>query len=160
YFWNTDQAAYWGTPLVPRTVAQEPTDLISTPDGMVLDKALTRLNFQFQDSLVRHDSTWLRAQINWKLDDVWSLRSDLAYNDGDRLWQDVSGYRYEAGTGLVSRSPSYIRNYLDFWNARLALTAESTIAGHRNRFLIGVEHTFNDHDSVRMFAPRQSVDPY
>lgn len=159
HFWNTDTAAYWGTPLVPAAVARAPSDLIAA-NGLVLDEVLLDVNFQYQDALVRSDSTWLRSQINWTIGDVWSLRSDLAYNDGDRLWDDAEGYSYNETTQLVDRQPIYIRNFLDFWNARLAATADAELGGRRNRFLVGIEHTYNDHLSVRRFGLRTPADPY
>jgi iron complex outermembrane receptor protein len=160
YFWKDDGPIYWGTPLVSGASAREPSDLISTESGLVLDLALRDTNFQYYDGEVRSDSTWLRSQVIWEIDDVWTLRNDLSYNNGDRLWHDAEGYRFVTASGLVDRRATYIRNPLDFWHERLALSSDGPLFGHRNRFLIGVEHSENDHMSIRRFGPSVAVDPY
>lgn len=160
YFWKDDGPIYWGTPLVSETSARDPSDLVSTVNGLTLDLALRDTNFQYADGKVRSDSTWLRSQVVWEIDDVWTLRNDLSYNNGDRLWHDAEGYRFDAATGEVGRRATYIRNPLDFWHERLALSSDSQLFGQRNRFLIGVEHSENDHMSIRRFGPSVPVDPY
>src|SRR5690606_17215358 len=129
-----DGAIYWGTPLVGASVARDPSDLVHTDNGLVLDLALRDTNFQFEDAKIRSDSTWLRSQVLWNINDVWTLRNDLSYNNGDRLWDgDAASYRFVEATGLVNRGGSYIRNLLDFWHERLALSADGPLFGHRNR---------------------------
>ncbi|WP_404478967.1 TonB-dependent receptor [Novosphingobium sp. BL-52-GroH] len=161
HFSNNNSATYWGTPLVSRAASRQATSVVSSANnGFVLDRALSRTNFQYEDGLVRSDSQWLRSAVNWQINDVWRLRNDLGYNKGDRLWSDAESYSFNAGTGRVSRSPTYIRNVLDFLNERISLSADGPIAGHRNRFLIGYEHSEMDHTSYRRFGASATVDPY
>lgn len=160
YFWKLDGPIYWGTPLVGSAIARDPSGLVATANGLVLDLALRDTNLQYADARIRSDSTWLRSQVKWDISDVWSLRNDLSYNNGDRLWYDAESYSYAAATQRVSRRATYIRNPLDFWHERLALSADGPLLGHRNRFLLGVEHSENDHTSIRRFGLAQSIDPY
>lgn len=160
HFWNTDTATYWGSPLVSRAVARDPSDAVSTASGLVFDKAIRRNNYQYDDALVRGDSTWVRSQITWKINDVWTLKNDLSYNNGDRLWSDAEGYSFNAATRQVNRGAVYIRNPLDFWNERVMLSSDGKIGGRRNRFLIGAEHGENRHHSIRGFGFNSTVDPY
>ena len=160
YFWKDDGPIYWGTPLVSDTIARDPSSLVSTENGRVLDLALRDTNFQYEDAKIRSDSTWLRSQIVWDIDDVWSLRTDLAYNNGDRLWFDAEGYSFVPATGLVNRRATYIRNPLDSWHGRVALSSDGSLLGQRNRFMIGAEYSENDHMSIRRFGPSVPVDPY
>jgi iron complex outermembrane receptor protein len=160
HFWNSDTATYWGSPLVSRAVARDPSDEVSTASGLVFDNAIRRNNYQYADALVRGDSTWLRSQISWKINSAWTLKNDLSYNNGDRLWRDAESYSFVAATRQVSRGAVYIRNPLDFWQERLMLSSDGTISGHRNRFLIGFEHGENRHHSLRGFGFNSTVDPY
>jgi len=160
HFWKDDGPIYWGTPLVSAAVARDASDLVTNPGGLVVDRALRTLNVQFDDAKIRSNSTWLRSQIVWNIDDVWTLRNDLSYNNGVRLWFDAESYSFDTATNLVNRSATYIRNPLDFWHERLSLSSDGKLFGSRNRFLIGVEHSENDHVSERRFGARTQVDPY
>ncbi|HTI66931.1 MAG TPA: TonB-dependent siderophore receptor [Caulobacteraceae bacterium] len=160
YFWNNNGPTYWGTPLVAASVARDAGDQVTTANGFVLDKALQRTNFQYDNGLVRSDNLWLRSQIDWKINGTWRFRNDLSYNNGDRLWDDAESYAYNAATRLVNRQPIYIRNLLDFWNERAMLSSDSNISGHRNRFMVGAEHSQNDHTSIRRFGANTPVNPY
>ena len=160
HFWNTDTATYWGSPLVSRAVARDPSDEIVNARGLVFDNAIRRNNYQYADALVRGDSTWLRSQISWNINDVWTLKNDLSYNNGDRLWRDAESYSFDTATGQVKRGAVYIRNPLDFWQERVMLSADGKVAGRRNRFLIGFEHGENRHHSYRGFGFNSTVDPY
>lgn len=160
YFRNDNTAAYWGTPLVPSAVARDPDDLIAAANGFVLDRALRRTNFQYEDASVKSDNLWLRWQLEWQIDDTWKLVNDLSYNEGDRLWDDAESYAYAVETALVTRRPVYIRNLLDFWNERVMLSSDATFGDHRNRFMVGAEHSENEHLSVRRFGSPTPTDPY
>src|SRR5690606_11786534 len=152
-------AVYWGTPLVSTAVARDPSDLVVTDNDLVLDLALRDTNFQYADARVPSESTWLRSQVVWQVNDVWKLRNVLSYNNGDRLWFDAEGHRFHAATGEAERRATYIRNLLDFWHERLALSSDGPLFGQRTRFLIGVEHSESHHMSVRRFGPSVPVEP-
>lgn len=159
-FNNDNGRTYWGTPLVAAAVARDPTGVASTPAGQVIDRALSRTNFQYLDGEVRSDSHWLRSVVDWQINADWKFTNDLSYNKSDRLWDDAESYTYVAATRRVNRSATYIRNMLKFWNDRASLFSDLDIGGHRNRLTIGAEHTENDHLSLRRFGPATPVDPY
>lgn len=159
-FNNDNGRTYWGTPLVAAAVARDPTDVARTAAGFVIDGALRKTNFQYLDGEVRSDSYWLRSVVDWKINEVWRFSNDLSYNNSDRLWDDAEAYTYVAATRRVNRQPVYIRNMLDFWSDRATLSSDAHLAGHRNRFLVGFEHSENDHLSRRRFGANTPVDPY
>jgi len=159
-FNNDNGRTYWGTPLVARSVARDPTGVASTAAGFVIDGALRKTNFQYLDGEVRSESYWLRSVVDWRINDTWRFNNDLSYNNSDRLWDDAEGYTYVTATRRVNRQPVYIRNMLDFWSNRATLSSDSSLAGSRNRFLIGVEPTENEHLSRRRFGANTPVDPY
>jgi len=163
YFWKDDGAIYWGTPLVSSAVAKDPSDLVTSSNGRVLDLALRNTNLQYDDAQIVSHSTWFRSQLKWQINDVWSLRNDLSYNSGERLWFDAEGYTFSvtgAGDPRVGRRATYILNPLEFWHERLSLSSDGKLFGKRNRFLIGAEHSENEHMSIRRFGPSVTVDPY
>ncbi len=160
YFRKDDGPIYWGTPLVSAAVAQEPSDLITTANGLVFDLSLRDLNVQYEDAKIRSDSVWLRSQVNWKINNVWTLRNDLSYNNGDRMWFDAESYSFNTTSNLVNRRAIYIRNLLDFWHERLTLSSDGPLFGMRNRFLIGAEYSENYHSQNRLTGAQTQVDPY
>jgi iron complex outermembrane receptor protein len=160
YFRKDDGPIYWGTPLVSAAVARDPSDLITTPNGLVFDLALRDLNVQYEDAKIRSDSIWLRSQVSWDINDVWTLRNDLSYNNGDRMWFDAESYSFNNTTNLVNRRAIYIRNLLDFWHERFTISSDGPLFGLRNRALIGVEHSENYHSQNRLTGPQTQVDPY
>ena len=159
-FNNDNGRTYWGAPLVAATVARDPSDAVRTAGGFVLDRALKRTTFQYLDGQVRSRSHWLRSVVNWHVADGWKLTNDLSYNYSNRLWRDAESYVYQPPTGQVNRQPIFINNVLDFWNERLSVSYDGQVAGRRNRFTAGFEHTENDHLSRRRFGANTPVDPY
>ncbi|HTK36503.1 MAG TPA: TonB-dependent siderophore receptor [Caulobacteraceae bacterium] len=159
-FNNDANRTYWGTPLVSANVVRDRSTVATTPTGLVIDKALQETNFQYLDGEVHSTSYWLRSQIEWKISPSWTFLNDLSWNKGDRLWDDAESYTYVPATRLVNRSATYIRNQLDFWIDRATLSSDLDLGGHRSRFLVGYEHTENDHFSTRRFGTPTPVNPY
>src|SRR5690606_11593881 len=75
YFEDEFGTAYFGTPIVSRAVARDPSSVVSGSTGLVLDKAMRRVNFDLTDSDVSSDSTWLRARGEYQLSDTIKIVS-------------------------------------------------------------------------------------
>lgn len=163
YGWEDNRARYWGTPLVSSTVAERASGLVtSSSNGRVLDLALRDINYQYDDGYVTSRNVWLRSQVTWVLSNVWTLRNDFSYNKSDRFWRDAESYSfnstYDGGAGGINREATDIRNQLEFFNNRLALSADSKLFGRRNRFLIGYERTFNKHNQLYLIGKSTATD--
>lgn len=160
YFEDDFDTAYYGTPVVSREVAREPSSAVTSSAGLVLDKAMRRVNFDVTDAGMGSDTTWLRARAEYKLTDTLKLVSDATYYDSDRIYQDADEYMFNAATGGISRGLSLITHDHQYWNQRAQLNFDGEIAGMRNRFTAGVEYGETDFFTKRRFGSTPPVDPF
>ncbi len=160
WFQDEFSTSYYGTPVVAREVARDPSDAVGGSAGLVLDRAMRRVNFNVTDGEDRSDSLWLRARIGWELADGLSLVSDTGYLDADRRWQSADEYRFNAATGLIDRGLSLITHDHQVWNQRLHLSWDGMIGGHRNRLTVGGEVGETDFLTLRRFGASNGLDPF
>jgi iron complex outermembrane recepter protein len=151
---------YYGTPLVSRSVARNPSNAVSGSAGLVLDKAMRDLNFNVADGDMGSDTLWLRAQAEYRLTDAMKIVSDTSWYSADRIWQDADEYSFNAGSGLIDRSMTLITHDHDYWNQRIHLAYDGSLAGMRNRFTIGAELGATDFFTKRRFGTASAADPF
>jgi len=160
YFEDDYQTIYYGTPVISAALAGDPSDAVSGSAGLVLDKAMRRLNFNVGDGRMGSDSLWLRARAEVELTDNLSLLSDSTFYSADRSWRDSDEYSFNAATGLVDRYTSLITHDHEFLSQRVHLAFDGAIAGLRNRITVGAELGSTDFFTVRRFGTATSVDPF
>lgn len=158
YFEDRFSSAYFGTPVVSRAVARDPSDAVSGSAGLVLDRAMRRVNFDVHDSDVGSDTLWLRTRAEQALSDTLKLVSDASWYTSDRIWRDADEYMFNAATGLVDRSTSFITHHHQYWSQRLHLAFDGKVAGMRNRFAAGVEFGGTDFFTKRRFGSAAPAD--
>lgn len=160
YFEDRFSGAYFGTPVVSRAVARDPSTAVSGSAGLVLDKAMRRVNFDVLDGDVGSDTLWLRARGEYALSDRLKLVSDTSWYTSNRIWRDADEYSFNAATGRIDRSTSLITHDHRYWNQRFHLAFDGPIADRRNRFTAGVEFGGTDFFTQRRFGTAASVDPF
>jgi iron complex outermembrane receptor protein len=152
--------AYYGTPLVSRAVARNPSSLVSSRTGLVLDEAMRDINFNIADGGMDSRSLWTRAKVEYSLSDSTRVVSDTSWYDGDRLWRDSDEYTFNTRTNLIDRYSTYISHAHEFWSERLHLENDSEIGGRRNRLSVGLEFGGTDFYTVRRFGSMPSANPF
>jgi iron complex outermembrane receptor protein len=85
---DIEPATYWGTPLV---------------NGGILDST-RKNNYNVKDGRVEYVDFWPRLDVEWRINDAVTLRSNSYYLEADRHWRNVETYSYNSGTDLVDRS--------------------------------------------------------
>lgn len=160
YFEDRFSSAYFGTPVVSRAVARDPSSAVSGSAGLVLDKAMRRVNFDVSDGDVGSNTLWLRARGEYALSDQLKLVSDTSWYTSDRIWRDADEYTFNAATGLIDRSTTLITHDHQYWSQRLHLAFDGHVAGLRNRFTAGVEFGGTDFFTRRRFGTAPSADPF
>ena len=145
--------AYWGTPLVPRSVAKDPTGVVSTPDGRVLDRSLARNNYNVLDDRNEAEAYWLRARVTHQLTSAWTLRNEFAMNKVDRLWKNAESATFSAPSS-IDRDQTIITHHQRYLIDRFDATHSGTLAGLANKFVIGGEFSKTSLDSERRFSNR------
>lgn len=152
--------SYWGTPLVPASIARAPTSLVRTPNGLVIDQALRNRNYNVEDGAQTSESDWLRTRLAVQLAAGWSFNNELSYYDAQRRWLNSETYTYSAATGLLNRGTTWIEHDHQYWVERAAFSHDGDVSGRRNRFTAGVEFSENDFLNPRRFGVTSAVNPY
>lgn len=156
YFKDNFSTAYYGTPLVNRSVARDPTDVVSSQNGLVLDRSMRYTNYNFNDGNMKSESVWLRGAADYKLSSNWSIKNEVSYYQADRLWRDADFYTYTAPS--ITRGTTYISHDHEFWSDKMVLSYDGVIGGMRNRFATGAEYMATTFGSTRRFGSTAGVD--
>lgn len=162
------ETTYQGLPLVQAATARDPSDILQSRNGLVIDKALRHQNYNPAGGYSGADETTLRSRLDWRLQQGWSLATDLTAYTADRAFVLSDTQAYAAPTAGYPQG-SFVRTlqrfYHDhrFWNARAALSNDATLAGLRNRFTVGLERNHTRLASLRQTSSNtlvSRVDPY
>jgi iron complex outermembrane receptor protein len=143
--------AYWGTPLVPRSFATQPTNVVSTPDGRVIDRRTARNNYNVLDDDNASETYWLRARLTGQLDGGWSWRNEFSANKSNRVFRNSESATFVAPAS-IARDQTLITHDQDFWLDRFDATHKGTIGGMDNRFVVGGEYSETRFGSQRRFS--------
>lgn len=160
HFRDDYATSYWGTPLVPPSVARDASDVVDDSRGLVLDRAMRTVNYEVADAINRTHATWLRGRLDWRLGANWRLSNETFGYAALREWQDADTFGFDRAAGLVTRAATGITHDHDFYGNRLTLSSDGRLAGRRNRFTAGVEATRNTFFMPRRFGTTTSVDPF
>lgn len=160
YYKDDYDTAYFGTPLVPRSFARDPSDLVSSRDGRVLDKAMKDVNYNVEDATTDSETVWVTAGLKYDLTEAWNLTNKLYWYQSDRRFMNAEFYGFNSTTQLVDRSTGIVTHDFDYWLDRLGLNGDMKIAGLRNRITAGVDYSEVDFFTQRRFGTTTSIDPY
>lgn len=151
-----DIKSYQGTPLVPRSFATEPADVVSDSAGRVVDRRLAFKNYNTDDAVMEADSVWARAKLGWQISPEWKLRNELSYYTADRRWRNSESYAFTAPQQLTRDLVGVTHDHQVLTN-RLDLTHNGKLAGMKNRFAAGFEYTRTDFATERRFSNGSAV---
>jgi iron complex outermembrane receptor protein len=156
-------SAYWGTPLLPRSVARDPSDLVSSStNGYVIDRSLAHRNYEFEDSYTNSRALWARTNLAWQVSGAVRLVNQLDFYDAARRWRDSESYRFVPETGLLARSTTRIDHDNSVFTDRFFAAVDTPVLGLRNRAALGVEYSdfsFKNPRSFGVAAPVSLRDP-
>lgn len=159
YYEDDYNTPYQGLPLIPRAAARDPSNIVSSNDGLVADEKMRDENYDVEDGLMDSRSYWLRTRVEYALTDRWQLANELSYYDADRRWRNAEDFTYNNDTGLLDRTTTKIYHDHNFWSERVLASYDGDLGKRRNRFSAGVEYTDTDFSTVRRFGATTSVEP-
>jgi len=160
YFHDNYETPYQGTPLIARSAAISPSNLVSAPGGFVIDKALRNQNYNVYNGEMGSDALWLRNRTEYELTDTWTLRNDFGYYSSDRNWANSEDFTYNKSTGLLDRSTTLITHDQQIWSEQFSARFDGLIGTMRHRFAAGLEYINTSLTSERRFGTTTSVSPY
>lgn len=157
YYGDRNRTPYQGAPLVPRSVARDPSNVVRTTNGYVLDKAMRDENYNVTDGRMDSDAYWGRGRVSYDSGEGWTLTDEINAYKGKRQWENSEDFTYNQSSGLLDRSTTKIYHDQDFWSNRAYLTASFTVAGLRNRMNLGVEYSRTRFQTIRRFGDTTAV---
>ena len=143
--------AYWGTPLVPASFATQPTGVVSTPDGRVIDRRIARNNYNILDDGNSSEGYWLRARITSRVTPQWTVRNEFAVNRVERYWRNAETAVFVA-PAHIQRDQTIIAHDQRYVFNRLDASHQGQVAGLNNKFVVGAEISKTDFDNTRRFS--------
>ena len=159
YFKDDFSTAYYGVPLIQRGVARDPTGVVSSSNGLVLDRSLRSTNYNFLDGNMNSESIWFRSSAEYLLSDQWTLKNEISYYKADRLWRDADFYTFSATPSpSITRGITLISHDHEFWSDRMTVNFDGHVGGFRNRFVTGAEYMATTFGSQRHFGNTPGVD--
>ncbi|NOT27636.1 MAG: TonB-dependent receptor [Acidobacteria bacterium] len=153
-------SAYFGTPIVPRAFARQPSDIVTDSRGWVLDESLRDVNYNVNDAVVDVRTTWVRSKLDWQIAPTWKLANELFFYDKLGKWRGSEVYGFDTASALMTRSTVGITHDHQFYGNRLTVASDRRFGTRRNRFTVGFEANRNDFLGPRRFGVTTSVDPF
>ncbi|SEL11420.1 iron complex outermembrane recepter protein [Roseateles sp. YR242] len=155
-------STYQGVPLVQASVAKDPSGILQSANGLVIDKALRHRNYNPDGAYSNAEETTLRSRLDGALGGGWTWNADLTAYTANRAFVLSDTQTFVAPTasfpgGSFNRTLQRFYHDHQFWNARTAIANDTTLAGLRNRFTVGVEYNHTDFSSLRQSAPSSAV---
>lgn len=161
YFRDHYATPYNGAPLVPRSAAADPANIVHSRAGLVIDAAERDTNYNPRGALMKSQSEWLRTRVAYQLADRWTLVNEASYYHADRYWGYSGDYLYDADSQRLDRTTSEIAHAHHFLTDRAYARFDGDIGAHRNRFTLGASYRYS-----RLTTPRRTggtapaVDPH
>ncbi len=168
HFADRYDGTYQGLPLVQAAVAKDPSRIVRSANGLIVDKALRHKNYNPNGAYSDAEETTLRSRIDWRLKDGWSWGTDLTGYTANRAFVLSDTQTFVAPSagfpnGSFARTVQRFYHDHQFWNVRSALSNDSVIGGLRNRMTAGLEFNHTDLSSLRQSSAASAlsaVDPY
>ena len=163
YLQDDLDTAYWGAPLVPAAIARDPSRLVRSADGFVIDRAIRDANYNVTNADQGSKTWWWRSRLSYQLSDSLKFTNELSYYDAFRKFRNSEVYTYAAPNaafpnGSLRRGVTRIDHDHQYLVERAMLTSDTVIAGHRNRLTAGLEYSKGDLLIPRRFGSTTTVD--
>lgn len=161
YDHDKSESSYHGSPLLPASVARDPSDILSSSQGWVIDKSIRHTNYSPHGARNGADSISATWTTDYQINPIWKLKNITTYFQADRDFFLASEQDYNVGTGLFDRTVEAWTHDHKVLSNRLSISSDNFIADKfRNRFGIGGEYSRTDFYSSRPTGVLTSVDPF
>ena len=160
-FLQDHPSAYFGTPLVTNAFAtQRLNGVLSSDSGLTLDKRLRFVNYNVGDNRIESKQYWPQLELTWSINDSLTLHNTAYYFDATRKWINSEVYAFNPTTNLIDRDRFFVFHDQKLFGDQASLTYRSSLAGHANTFVVGIDYSHLDFKRSRGFPDGDSVDPF
>ncbi len=137
--------AYWGTPMVPESIAIDPiTDVIKTEDDLVIDGETLGNNYNVSDQVIDSISHWKRVNLHWQPNKILENKTTLYQFSADRKWQNAESYIYNSTSGNLDRDRLVVDHDRSLWGLQSGFVLTTELAGRKSLISIDLEYSKND----------------
>lgn len=133
--------AYWGAPLVPRSVAQQPNTAVSRSDGYVLDESLRFVNFNVADNEISSEAHMYRIDGVWSVNESITNTSQTYFYLADRIWKNSESYIYNPDSGDVDRDRLFVEHERAVFGFINTTRYVGELGGKKHIFTAAVSHS-------------------
>lgn len=151
---------YFGTPLVPRSFAAQPLDVLDSDSGLTVDKRMRYLNYNVGDSRIESKQYWPKLTLAWNVNDAVTIENTAYYFNADRKWLNSEVYAFNSGNGLIDRDRFFVFHDQELFGDQLTLTHRGSLFGRENTFVAGIDYSNLDFMRSRGFPDGDSVNPF
>ncbi|KAB7770855.1 TonB-dependent receptor [Xanthomonas maliensis] len=156
---NDHPSTYFGTPLLPASVARTPLrGVLRSADGSVVDASTRYSNYNVADAEISSHHTWPQATVVWSPNPRITVRSLLFAFDASRRWINAESYRYDASNGRLDRDRFFVFHQQHLWGGQTSVSVDQPLEGLNNRLVVGLDHNQLHFVRERGFPHGDSVD--
>ncbi|MCC3861184.1 TonB-dependent receptor [Pseudemcibacter aquimaris] len=164
---DDEVSGYFGTPLVPMSVAIDPaTDVLTTTTGETIDLTTRFNNYNVEDAYSIADQLFVRFDMEYQVNENVRINNTVYRYQADRNWQNAEGYVYCSeivgvcdadSQGQVQRYYGYfiLDHEQENYGNRFSINVDQDFGGIENKSVYGFE--YSDFDFVRTRGFRRSV---
>ncbi len=153
--------SYWGTPLVTKAFATQPINgLVSTPDGLTLDKRMRFVNYNVGDAFIRSAYVWPQLLVTWRPNQDITMENYVYAYRATRKWLNSESYAFNPLTRLVDRDRFFVFHDQELYGDQGSLSWKHALGGMANQLVVGFDYSHLDFVRSRGFPDGDSVDPF
>jgi iron complex outermembrane receptor protein len=151
---------YFGTPLVPATFARNPVDVLTAPNGYVIDKAMREKNYNVADAKIYSHQIWPQVYVKWEPAEGVTFQNFTYLFDAKRRWINAESYTFNTTTRLIDRDRFFVFHEQRLWGDQASVTVNRPLGSLPNHFVVGIDYSDLDFERRRGFPDGDSVDPF
>jgi iron complex outermembrane receptor protein len=157
---------YWGTPLVPSSFASQPVGgVVSTTYGYVLDKPMTKINYNVADYGIESHQIWPQLYIKYRIADDIEFNNFLYLIQANRHWKDSETYTFNTTNppgpiNTIQRDRFFVDHQQDLEGDQADFTISRPLFGLVNKLNVGIDYSHLDFLRARGFPDSDYVDPF
>lgn len=157
---DDDPSPYFGTPLLPKSVATQPMDVVRSSRGYVIDERTRDINYNVADYRLEATQLWPKVFVTWSPAADLTFKAHAYYFHAERTWMNSETYVFNPATQLVDRDRFVITHDQDLLGAQASVSRTGKWFGRDTTLLVGTEYTDFDFHRRRGVTAGDSVDPF
>lgn len=155
---NDHPSDYFGTPLLPKSVATQPIHGVISSSTLAIDQRTRYLNYNVSDANIYSHQYWPQLLVKWSPNAIWTFQNLSYYFKAKRKWFDAETYTYDAATNKINRDRFFVTHDQSMVGDQGSATYEAPVLGFDNKVVTGFDYSHLDFKRGRGFPNNDEVD--